>query len=296
MKRWNILLCVVGLGMMLPADPLGAGEKKADPPKTQLDGAGLEKMLKGLGYEITYYIKGVPTIQVDRGSKRYPVSLFIGTSRELIYLETTLNNQLKGPNKFSTKALLKLLALNDEIGPAYFSVHAERGLLINRPVANDNLAPAVLRQEIETFVKTIKDTDVHWDPKLLTSYDPPPATKESEADLKRLQGTWILVEAEQKGEKIVSKQEGKLIFRGGKVTIVTGTGGVAQEVYVDPSTSPKSMDLFDAKTKELAQTIYQFQDDQLWICFELTPGRRPAAFTTNPKSTTLLTRYKKTAP
>ena len=52
----------------LAAGPAPGQDKKPDPP-ANFDGARLEQMLKNLGYEITHYLKNVPTVQVPDGAR-----------------------------------------------------------------------------------------------------------------------------------------------------------------------------------------------------------------------------------
>jgi ABC-type multidrug transport system ATPase subunit len=78
-------------------------------------------------------------------------------------LASCIGTLSKGQRK---RALLALLAKNDEIGPVFFSYNADNKLLyLNAPTANVDITPVVLRQKIKNFVTRMDSTYSLWNVK-----------------------------------------------------------------------------------------------------------------------------------
>jgi hypothetical protein len=67
-------------------------------------------------------------------------------------------------------ALKKLLAENDKLGPSYFSLSGKR-FYLETPVANLEMTPAKLRQNIDSSLATVKSSQKLWDVKTWTKND-----------------------------------------------------------------------------------------------------------------------------
>jgi len=94
------------------------------------------------------------------------------------------------------------------------------------------------------------------------------------AEQKRFQGTWKVIAAEQKGEKVPPKElEGLLLIVDGD-TIQVKEGGKTQERFVyklTPDRKPKQIDFTYKEGPKKGRTdrgIYKFQGDQLMFCIE----------------------------
>ena len=108
---------------------------------------------------------------------------------------------------------------------------------------------------------------------------------------KRFQGTWKVVAAEQKGEKVPAKElEGLLLIISGD-TIQVKENDKTQERYsfkLMPEKKPRQVDFTYKEGPRKGRTdrgIYQFQGDRLTFCIEEDEKvTRPRDFATNADS------------
>ena len=120
-------------------------------------------------------------------------------------------------------------------------------------------------------------------------------------ELKRLQGTWVLVGREFDGEKAtpeeVKKQEIRVVVKGDKVTATSRGDPVGTEytLKLSPGARPKAAELIHAsgpmKGKAAAFSIYKLEGDRLTVC--RSPSKRPAEFTTKPDSDRVVLIYQR---
>jgi uncharacterized protein (TIGR03067 family) len=120
-------------------------------------------------------------------------------------------------------------------------------------------------------------------------------------ELKRLQGTWVLVGREFDGEKAtpeeVKKQEIRVVVKGDKVTATSRGDPVGTEytVKLDPKAKPRAAQLIHAsgpmKGKTAAFSIYKLEGDRLTVC--RSPSKRPAEFKTKPDSDRVVLVYQR---
>ena len=109
-------------------------------------------------------------------------------------------------------------------------------------------------------------------------------------DLRKLQGTWQAVGAEQGGEKLPAGQNLTNIM-----VIVTGnsyrTIGANQadrgSFTIDPDKSPKQMDIKTGE-EETLQAIYELGPDHMRVCYGRDGVERPTAFATSSSDPRLL--------
>jgi uncharacterized protein (TIGR03067 family) len=117
-------------------------------------------------------------------------------------------------------------------------------------------------------------------------------------ELKRLQGTWMLVGRESKGEKVpegkVQAMKGRLTVNGDKFTFKIEDTNFTGTVTLDPSKSPKHLDVsFVGANGEKGKVvgIYELQGDTLRECFD--PKERPTQFKTQPGSDQVLQTFRR---
>src|SRR5947209_8398370 len=107
------------------------------------------------------------------------------------------------------------------------------------------------------------------------------APAEDKKDEKLIEGTWIVVSREMDGKKTPADElkRGNLIFRNGTITGDDGKKKEKAAAYrLDPSISPKAIDLTDSE-KEPTRAIYELDGDTLKMCWsEKAPDIRPAEF------------------
>jgi uncharacterized protein (TIGR03067 family) len=105
---------------------------------------------------------------------------------------------------------------------------------------------------------------------------PDDVTKDSaKKELEKLQGTWVLVGAEEKGH-VLTEAEAKaedqtLLIKGDKLTLLRGKHHDTCTIRLDPSKKPAWMDLiFDGDKANHA--IYSLEGDKLTICVSYKYG------------------------
>jgi RNA polymerase sigma factor (sigma-70 family) len=118
------------------------------------------------------------------------------------------------------------------------------------------------------------------------------------AEIKRLQGTWVIVSAEKGGMKKEGNGEEMLMIEGETFSI--WHGGHSEEkgkIKVDPSKQPTELDLQFEEGKhagKTAQGILAWEGENLKLCMgDPEGGTRPADFTSNPEDRVLIVFKKK---
>ena len=103
-------------------------------------------------------------------------------------------------------------------------------------------------------------------------------------DLKKLEGTWVVVSAEELGKKAsdedIKDEPMQFVFAGGKVKINLGRKKPQEGTFtIDATKKPKQIDM---KAGELEiKGIYAFEGDALKMCLvKDSKKERPADFTT----------------
>ena len=113
---------------------------------------------------------------------------------------------------------------------------------------------------------------------------------EVETELKKFQGTWVLVEGEVDGKKIPDEhvKQGKITFAGNKVAVDTLHQSketiIATITKLDLMKTPKEMHWVRTTGQNAGTTmiaIYKFEgDDQYKICFDPSGKGSPKEFAT----------------
>jgi uncharacterized protein (TIGR03067 family) len=104
-----------------------------------------------------------------------------------------------------------------------------------------------------------------------------------------IQGVWTVVSREVIGKKTPADElkGGKIIIKDGTMTSDDGKKKEMVASYkLDPSKSPKAMDLTNATEDKLkSAAIYELDGDTLKICWsEKVPDQRPTKFTADADS------------
>ena len=111
-------------------------------------------------------------------------------------------------------------------------------------------------------------------------------TKPSEVpnDRKQIQGTWKVIYSADSGRDMPQEQLKALRFTIKADSLVMDAGGrVSNITYkLDPTTSPKSIDLIDEGS--MTPGIYELTGDVLRICINEDDGPRPTEFASQPNS------------
>jgi uncharacterized protein (TIGR03067 family) len=125
------------------------------------------------------------------------------------------------------------------------------------------------------------------------------AEEKADADLAKIQGSWILTSLEIQGKTIPAPEgSGTFIFSKDKKLVMKEKGKADKEgtFAMDAGKNPKELDLIGAKGKEeeVMRTIYQLDGDTLKLAFsaEGPKGGRPTAFDSKKAAIMVLKRQK----
>jgi uncharacterized protein (TIGR03067 family) len=137
----------------------------------------------------------------------------------------------------------------------------------------------------------------------LSAYAPAPLPKPdpSKADLKKLQGSWVVKHHEMAGKpRPLAKEQTRGVFAGDKLTFYRGTTKTTDyTIAVDAKAKPGTLDLKRTGATLTFSCIYAFKGDTLEICYGPSnpkggPAERPKAFVTagTPNGLMILERQK----
>src|SRR5262249_9637840 len=123
---------------------------------------------------------------------------------------------------------------------------------------------------------------------------------EPKKDLEALQGDWSITSAERDGKKAPDEavKSVKLTFAKDTITVTEGTKKTEMTFKLDPSKSPKTIDLTygtGGRMGEIDQGIYTLDGDTLKLCIK-RGGGRPTEFAAAPDSNSHLLILKKSKP
>ncbi len=119
----------------------------------------------------------------------------------------------------------------------------------------------------------------------------PAADDAIEKEQKRLEGTWVLVSAEEHGKTVPEKDlkdgfgQMKWVFKGDKLTLVDGKEKPEGSYKLDPTKKPRELDLpiLGGKDGKLILCIYELDGDTLKIGLgSKDGGKRLKEFKTSP--------------
>src|SRR5262249_41112095 len=117
-----------------------------------------------------------------------------------------------------------------------------------------------------------------------------------------LQGTWVVVDAEQEGKPLDRIRGGKMLIKDQNFTINTKSGTEMKgDLRIDPSKKLKTMDMVHQEgllRDKTWQAIYSLEGDELKICYVDPDAKkdRPGDFITAPDSGRLLVVLKREKP
>jgi uncharacterized protein (TIGR03067 family) len=121
---------------------------------------------------------------------------------------------------------------------------------------------------------------------------------DSDKELKKLEGVYVMVSGEAKGEKLPDKivKTATLTVKGDKHTVKIGEDTIIGTHKLAPTSKPKEMDSTDTEGEFKGKTylgIYKMEKGEFTVCFA-PPGKdRPKEFTTRSGTGEILHIWKK---
>ncbi len=110
----------------------------------------------------------------------------------------------------------------------------------------------------------------------------------ADAERAKFQGNWRFVSMEVQGERKPDTEfsKYKVVFQGDQWTVSEGDRIAAQSFFrVDPTKTPKTIDIVDIDKGRIIRGIYRLEGDRLTVCDRgAKKGGRPVEFATKPDS------------
>ncbi|HMF18806.1 MAG TPA: sigma-70 family RNA polymerase sigma factor [Gemmataceae bacterium] len=125
------------------------------------------------------------------------------------------------------------------------------------------------------------------------------AAQLQEADLRKLDGAWRLAALEQGGRAVGPDNFGRntqWVFSGTTGTFKSGLRVLDCKLKIDPSKSPKWIDLTNDRGVLVLQGIYELNGDTLKLFLEPPQGKRPRAFKSNEHTEQRIHTYERVKP
>lgn len=165
-------ILAIPFALSIGAVAMLADEPAANPLASQ-NTAGSTLTVEQLGAALDSYGKNTSTnnghtdysLNIPRGKWNLNIIISISPNGKMIWMT---NNLTAIPDKVSADGLANVLKKNTEIGPAFFSI-ADGSLRLSWPLANYDLTPAAVHDQVEAMVSTIMDTAPLWSPDALTA-------------------------------------------------------------------------------------------------------------------------------
>jgi hypothetical protein len=152
-----------------PAKPAPIPSQPAVQAVPPLTDAALLEMIQKMGYEaqIEKTDKGnIYSLNIKRGTWTYIIDVSLSPSKTKLWLSGWLS-ELPPNEKISVDKLLDLLEGSWTYGPAHFRYHKKfRQLNIGLCLDNREISPAVLREQLESFMETMKKSELLWNAKM----------------------------------------------------------------------------------------------------------------------------------
>lgn len=117
-------------------------------------------------------------------------------------------------------------------------------------------------------------------------------------ELKKLQGKWSPISAELGGTKLSEEQLKaiQLTLEGEKYTVKIGDISDLGTIEIDPSKTPRTMDIIGTEGPNKGKTIpaiYEVSGDTLKVCYSLDGKDRPTEFKAGAATKVFLVVYKR---
>lgn len=118
------------------------------------------------------------------------------------------------------------------------------------------------------------------------------------AEKQQLEGTWRAIAVELGGKEMDRQElaDYRLAFSGAECSIVSGKRGVKCTFTIDPSKTPKWIDVTQTADKVTWPGIYQLNGSTLKVFLATTGGKRPTEFKTKEGTQQVIRTYERVKP
>ncbi len=119
-------------------------------------------------------------------------------------------------------------------------------------------------------------------------------------DLQRMEGTWSLKYGEKDNKPLTPTQAKAMQIRiTGPILSIMAEGKLINNatLVVDSTKKPKELRMESPEGTTSVLGIYKLESDELWLCWDNRPGKRPATFSgLNDAGSLIYMRLVRTAP
>jgi hypothetical protein len=145
-----------------PAMAQPTSQAPSPPVAGQLDTAGLQAMLEGLGYETKALSKGY-LVTIKQGTFTLYVQLLLSPDATKLGMNANLG-EVANLDVVPAKKWLDMLVLNGSIDPSSFYVDREnKKVYLHRSIDNRGMTPLILRTQLENFSNNVVNSADTWD-------------------------------------------------------------------------------------------------------------------------------------
>ncbi|HLJ55197.1 MAG TPA: hypothetical protein VKT77_09155 [Chthonomonadaceae bacterium] len=166
--RYRLTLLAAAIAALLAATGI-TGRLHAQEPQDvappavrgSLTDAGLQQMLLDMGYEPRRLKQGY-VVAIKQGEWVFNVQFLISPNREKVGLNANVGT-VEDPAAVTASQWMNVLASNTDIAPSFFYYNkANKTLYVHRVLDNRCLTAGIMRQQVEAFTASIKDSAETW--------------------------------------------------------------------------------------------------------------------------------------
>jgi uncharacterized protein (TIGR03067 family) len=280
------IVIVILLTLAAAAPAASQGNDYTLPPGGY-NGDALFEALGKLGYTPERSGPQLHYIKVTAAKMDVNVRVSVSHSLQYLWLRATLN--YVDPAEVSEEAVRKLLAVNHEIGPAFYSYEpSTKKLYLSYRHYNGNFTQAKLKSAVQSFADILAKQEPNWRSENFVRLGTVP-TDVSQPIFNQLQGEWNLVEYNDCGavptpEKLAALNA-RLRFEGDRMTL--SINNASQTIVIDPRRAPTAIDFVGLNGRAICGLI-RLEGNRLTIVQHISYGVRPKDFAPGSNVTLLV--------
>ena len=160
MTRLLSAFVAAALGFALFTGGSTAQEKAKD---NRISYPDLMKMVENMGYEAKDIGNNNFEIKYESSGATNYVAMNLSPDGSVVWFAAYLI-EVKEPDAVPAKAWFGLVNENNKIGPSHFAYdNSNSRLYLYRPMANQDITPARVRDSLSIFVRHLRETNNLWD-------------------------------------------------------------------------------------------------------------------------------------